>query len=156
MSVFYAVWFMTLRHWTQWIWHSKTDDNGYRFLAMKVVVHRLFATIVAQLALIRLAENVFIRAEAEFLHQSRNWFLRAFSNNSKHFDFMTLWNYFFLILTDAKLAFSANQNFSNKGIKQAINSQRVILIGYFDRLLACSTAYYGVLSATEGWFYLLD
>ena len=39
---------------------------------MKVVVHRLFATIVAQLALIRLAENVFIRAEAEFLHQSRN------------------------------------------------------------------------------------
>ena len=49
--------------------------------------------------------------------------------------------------------FRPNQHLSNKGIKQTVNSRRIVLIGYWvigvDRLLAYSTAYYDVASATE-------
>ena len=51
-----------------------------------------------------------------------------------------------------KYIFHPNQHLSNKGIKQKINSRRIVLIGYW----AYSTAYYDVASATEDWLYLLD
>ena len=52
--------------------------------------------------------------------------------------------------------FHPNQHFSNRDIKETINSPRIALIRYWiDLLLLYSTAYYDVASATEYWLYLL-
>ena len=48
--------------------------------------------------------------------------------------------------------FRPNQHLSNKGIKQAINSRGIVMIGFW----AYRTAYYDAASATEDWLYLLD
>ena len=55
-----------------------------------------------------------------------------------------------LISTVETPEFRPNQHLSNKGIKQKINSRRIVLIGYW----AYSTAYYDVASATEDCLYL--
>ena len=64
-----------------------------------------------------------------------------------------LWDY---NTADADLINHATERLSNKSVKQTINPQRIILIGYIDGLLAYSSAYHDVTLATEDWLYFLD
>ena len=71
----------------------KNGDIGDWFLEMKVVVHRFFANIAARLISIRLGENIFTRADGHDQKPIHQGFF---------FYFTTLWNYFFVILTEVK------------------------------------------------------
>ena len=50
---------------------------------------------------------------------------------------------------DADLINHATERLSNKSVKQTINPQRIMLIGFIDELLAYSSAYHDVTIARE-------